>query len=52
MIRTFRYIAHDRLADALACGWLPTGGFADCHHGAYSALCEWLCDCPLPGERR
>ena len=48
MTRTFRYIPISKLHAALAMGWYTTPALIDTHHGEYSVLCEWLCDCEIP----
>lgn len=48
MIRTFRIIRHEYLADAILLGWMPAAALVGTCHGEYSCLCEWLCDCPPP----
>jgi len=30
----------------------PREPMADCHHGEYSILMEWLCDCPVVEPRK
>jgi hypothetical protein len=47
MIRTFHYVRHSELADWLRCGWLAHDSLNDTHHGQYSSLCEWICDCEM-----
>lgn len=47
MIRTFHYVRHSEIADWLRCGWIAHASLNGIHHGEYSAICEWLCDCKL-----
>ena len=46
-IRTFRFVVHHRVLDYARLGWIIEDTMEDCHHGRYSILMEWLCDCPL-----
>ncbi len=49
--RWFRFVPHHLAPDYLLTGWYdPNVDLA--HHGEYSVLLEWLCDCPLPAIRR
>lgn len=43
---TYRYVIHERVPDYLLCGWLATPALEGTHHGFYSVLMAWLCDCP------
>lgn len=45
MTRTFHYAPLHNINDWLSLGWLPHAAFASSHHGNYSVLVEWLCDC-------
>jgi hypothetical protein len=47
MIRTFRYIRHEHVPDWLRAGWIARPALNGTHHGDYSALLEWLCECPM-----
>ena len=40
----FRYVRHERIREFEARGWMVVDMMADCHHGAWSALC-WHCQC-------
>ena len=44
-MRIFRYIAHARMSDVLALGWLPVSIVPHFHHCHYSVLCERVCNC-------
>jgi hypothetical protein len=47
-IRTglFRYVAHQDAESYLKLGWVNTLALHDCHHGQYSDLYHWPCECP------
>lgn len=51
MIRTFHYVRLHELPDWLRLGWIARQALNGIHHGEYSALCEWLCDCPMVRPR-
>lgn len=40
----YRYCPYDLVDAAIALGWLPVGPMP-AHHGAYSMLLVWLCEC-------
>lgn len=46
-VRTFHYARMECLEDWLRLGWVARAGLAGTHHGEWSMLCEWLCECPL-----
>jgi len=48
----FRYILHADVPAYLACGWVARPSLVGTHHGDYSALCEWICDCAVAEPRR
>ena len=43
----FRFALHHLVQDYLDTGWHIANVDLD-HHGEYSVLLQWLCDCPLP----
>lgn len=45
LMRTFRYVRIPEAMDWLSVGWLPHVALAGTHHGEWSILCEWLCEC-------
>ena len=47
----FRFAPHHLVQDYLDTGWHLANVDLD-HHGEYSVLLQWLCDCPLPASRR
>ena len=51
MTRTFRYVRLERVPDWLRAGWIARPALDGTHHGEYSALLEWLCDCPMAVPR-
>jgi hypothetical protein len=44
--RAFHYVRHERVPDWLRAGWIARPALEGTSHGIYSALLEWLCDCP------
>jgi hypothetical protein len=50
--KTFRFVIHDRVLDYARLGWTIEDTMEDCHHGQYSILMEWLCNCPLVEPRK
>jgi hypothetical protein len=49
MIKTFKYVPHHLVLDYARLGWFPHfDALADCPHGNYSVLMEWLCGCSVP----
>ena len=46
--RVFRFVVWHELEAYLRAGWMPVRvrALGD-YHDQFSALCEWLCDCPL-----
>lgn len=46
-MKWFAFVPHHRIQDFLDCGWHIANVDLD-HHGEYSALLQWLCNCPLP----
>jgi len=47
MIRHFRYCRWPDVPAMLAKGWMFDGPCPG-HHGEWSALLVWLCQCPVP----
>jgi hypothetical protein len=45
---TFRYVVHADVPDYLRCGWLALPALEGTHHGYYSVLMAWLCQCTVP----
>jgi hypothetical protein len=45
---TFRYIRLPLADAAVRLGWLPHPGLIGTHHGHWSVLMEWLCECKAP----
>jgi hypothetical protein len=50
--KTFRFVVHYRVLDYARLGWIIEDTVEDCHHGEYSILMEWLCDCPVAEPRK
>ena len=46
--RIFHYVRLPNVPDWLRCGWIAYPSLEGTTHGQWSALCEWLCDCPVP----
>jgi hypothetical protein len=40
-----RYVPHDLVEDYCRLGWCVSDAFEGTPHGAYSAICAWLCAC-------
>lgn len=51
MTGLYRYIPHHMAEDASRMGWLIVGICPE-HHGCYSVLGQWLCECPAPWHVR
>lgn len=51
MIRTFRYVTYNRLADYLALGWMIVADLGP-YHNQWALLCEWLCQCRVVEPRK
>jgi hypothetical protein len=51
-VRTFRFVVHHRILDYARLGGVIEDTMEDCHHGEYSILMEWLCDCPVVAPRK
>jgi hypothetical protein len=47
MTRTFHYVRHNDVPDWLRCGWIARAALDGIHHGEWSVLCEWLCNCKM-----
>jgi hypothetical protein len=47
-VTTLRYVRMPLADDAVRLGWLPLPGLIGTHHGSWSVLMEWLCECPAP----
>lgn len=47
--RLFRYIRRRRVPAFIASGWIAHPALNGTHHGDWSVLMEWLCDC-APAE--
>jgi hypothetical protein len=43
----FRYVRLHDVERWMRCGWLPLDGLDGTHHGHWSVLMAWLCDCPM-----
>lgn len=46
------YVAHDDIQDMERMGWLLTPSLKNTHHGEYSELMVWVCDCKCPALRK
>lgn len=46
-ISIFRFVRHEQAADYLKSGWVARPALNGTHHGEWSVLMEWLCDCEL-----
>lgn len=44
-MKTFHFVRHPEVLDWLRVGWIARPALEGTHHGQWSALCEWLCDC-------
>ena len=43
----FRFVRHADVLAYLKCGWVVRPALNGTHHGEWSVLMEWLCDCEL-----
>lgn len=43
----FRFVRHADVLVYLKCGWVARPALNGTHHGEWSVLMEWLCDCEL-----
>jgi hypothetical protein len=50
--QTFHFVRHSEALDWLRLGWLARPTLERTHHGEYSVMMEWLCDCEMPLLRR
>jgi hypothetical protein len=45
-------LSSDRVFDYVRVGWIVEDTMDDCHHGRYSILMKWLCECPVVEPRK
>lgn len=50
--RTFAYVRRNQVEDYFRMGWIFIPALEDTHHGRWSVLMEWICDCPIPMQKR
>jgi hypothetical protein len=46
--RVYRFCKWKCLGEAMQLGWVVIDDFSTTHHGVYSCLVGWICDCPPP----
>lgn len=46
--RVFLYVRHADVPSYLLMGWLALPALEGTHHGQWSVLMQWLCDCKMP----
>ena len=46
------FVRYHELEDYLRMGWNPSNDLDGTHHGHWTVLCHWLCDCPMPVLQR
>ena len=47
MTRTFHLVRIPDVSEWLRLGWIARPSLEGTRHGEWSALCEWLCACPM-----
>lgn len=52
--RLFHFVRHGEAMGYLRCGWMPHSSLNGTHHGMWSVLCEWICECEpvFPNHKR
>jgi hypothetical protein len=40
-----KFVPHHEVLDHMRLGWCPSPALAGTHHGEYSVLMLWQCDC-------
>jgi hypothetical protein len=48
--KVLRYARYPDVDAYLKQGWIYRPGLEGCHHGEWSVILEWLCECPVPGS--
>jgi hypothetical protein len=47
-----KFVPYHEVLDHLRLGWCPSPALAGTHHGEYSVLMLWQCDCDPPEFRK